>query len=371
MRQSRQKGQILIMVMIMIMIIAIITVSVTNNLIKERGNSIQTARFNALQVMAEDLSIQFGMEYGNPTSVNRIEVFNESTFNDFVTNTEFNIVQEGGVNKCTTAVKDGGFNCYQCEIERTKIPAGEENSQLNPESKIKGILSACDAPSIENADVFKDEILVFDLEDADANQTKTGIYTVSILRNSVKPATANIALEVGIDFSYIDSTGQEKISAVKRIMDYNNLFPTAASNAENTRYIPITEDDSDADYKKYIFDMQAVINSIQSNANQGYLSHLLPDGTTINVTKVNQIRLKPYMKSNSAQPGEGRVKIGIETDNTNIQITQGRRIEANIYEESITGQTVGSQAVVVSTIPAIKFPTIFDYVIKTNNVTSN
>jgi hypothetical protein len=370
MQDSTRKGQILIIVLIMIMIIAIVIVSVSNNLIKNNQLTSQDARYNTLQAMAEDLSIQFGMEYGNPGNSERVEVFNEDTFTDFVSNIDYEIIQEAGVNKCQNTLKEGKFSCYQCEIQRKNI-TGEENSAINSEAIIRGVLSACDTPLIENAEVRKDEILVFDLQGSDNAQTKQGVYTLSIQKNSIKPASASLAIEVAIDFNYTDSSGKDQISSVKRIIDYNNLFPTVNSNIENTRYIPITVDNSNTEYIKYIFDINSVINNIANNANQGYLSHLLPDGSTINVTKINQIRLKPYMKPNSAEPGDGSVKLSIETMNAYINITQGRRIEANIYEvSSVTGEVIGSQALVVSTVPAIIYPTIFDYVMKTNSLSN-
>lgn len=373
--RSYKKGQILIIVLVIIMIVATIVVSITNVFIKDTQNTAETNKYNAIYSVAENLAIQLGLKFGNPTNSNRIELFSEdtgeNTLKGFLVGTGFKL-KDGS---CSAFQKDGLYPCYKCGVEREVIDTIETEEETVPvdvllsESKLEGTIDLCDTPFIENAEVGKDEILLFDLEDVEATNSLEGEYTISIIKNSINPQSATLFLELTIDFTYKPEGGSEKTATVKRVIQVqntNNLFSNNINtNAINTKYIPI-ETDSDTDNIFFTFNVQNIITKIQDEdkTQPGYLFHSYPIDSKIEVVKLNQIRIKPYMRPDSG----GRLKLGIKTNNNQINITQGRRIEANIFELKDGVQT-GSQAFVVSTIPAIKYPTFFDYVIKTGELT--
>ncbi|MBP9758118.1 hypothetical protein KBD45_00345 [Candidatus Dojkabacteria bacterium] len=377
-----KQGQILIIVLVMVMVVAIIVVSTTNIFLKDTQNTAKSNKYNALYSVAEDLAIQLGLKFGNPSNSSRIELFSESngeeTFGDFLTGTGFKI-QTGS---CDAFQKDGLYPCYKCNVERIAPAELEiEESEALPidpllsESTLEGTIDLCDTPFIENAEVAKDEILLFDLEGAENAESLEGEYSLSILKNSISPQNSTLFLEVTIDFLYqIEADGTQKNATVKRVIQVapipngsdSDLFrDDINSNIVNSKYISLDES-SDDDNIIYTFDIEDIVTNIQEEdkSEAGYLFHSYPADSTIEVLKLNQIRIKPYMRPDSG----GRLRLGIKTDNDQIDITQGRRISANILELKEGVQT-GSQAYVVSTIPAIKFPTFFDYVIKTSDLT--
>lgn len=360
-----KRGQILVIVLVIITVIAIGVVSTTNVLIKDTQNTDQENRYNTIFSVAEDLAIQFGLKFGNPGSSNRVEVFGEGTFVDFLDGTGFKI-REGS---CSEITKDGEYPCFQCEVEREEVSEENDATALNKEANLGGTVSVCDTPYIENAEVNKDEILVFNLEEAAPEDSLDGIYTLSILKNSITPQNATLFLEVTADFTYkVIPSGEERNASVKRLIQVQTngtLFNNSInSNPVNLKYITVTGN-HDAEYFRYNFNVATIEANIENetDTNAGYIYHMYPQGADIDVIKINQLRIKPYMRPNSG----GRLRIGIRTDNPQIEITQGRTIEANIYEIQDGVQT-GSQAIVKSTIPATKFPTFFDYIIKTNDL---
>lgn len=374
----RAKGQILIIVMVLMAIIAVIIVSITNTMITNTQNTAEDSRFATIYSFAEDLSIQFGRAFGNPAKISILSEAEETSIESFLTTVGYRLKEVNG-SKCDYGVPrpadDPKYTCTVCNIER--IPLIEESDAVSTDATIEGILSVCDTPFIDNAEVAKDEILIFDLEGVADNITRSGAYTISVDNTSLASG-AKLALEVAIDFTFRDTvTGKIDIATAKTLINYrnSNLFPASGANnaytdPDNTRYVVIPSPTTQDNKVLYTFNINSgansFINRVQDSGDTSYISHLYPEGNTIQVVRINQIRLKPYMEATAS---ESKVKLGISTTNSNINITQGRRVEANLVEKSIlTGEIIGSQAIVVSTVPAVKYPTLFDYVLKTNTI---
>lgn len=358
-----KKGQVLVMVLITMMVLGIIIVSTSSNLVKDIQSTQETNRYETLNAYAERMAFELGLEFANPLKNNfSISVFSEVPAAENASARLNTLLEESGWKTRNTCILKN--DCYSCDIEfdSTNLPQFEDsgiNTQITNPQDLKAVAKICDSKEIKNAEVYKDEILVYDLTGINKSTIESKNFQIDWEQQD---RLRDIAMEVSIDFVY--KVGTESLYGTTKAI----YKPTTSSifganlNSENQTYIPFTNT-GDSSFRFNLSNFESNLN----NSN-GYFKHL--KGGTISIERYSKIRIRPVIKSNTPVA----VKISVGTAETPpMDKVQGRTIEILVYEESqdvnieTGGGFRGSQALVISTVPAAKMSGLFDYILKNDN----
>ncbi|MBP9758163.1 hypothetical protein KBD45_00570 [Candidatus Dojkabacteria bacterium] len=361
-----KKGQILIIVLVTMMVLGIILVSTTSILIKDSQISQSTNKYEELNTYAEKMAFQLGLQYANPQKRNlNISIYASEPETSKMNTDISNLFETIGWKTVNSCIIDPTIeNCYECNIAFDESISGkftdeDLNTDLSNPSNVKAIARICDSYSIKNAELFKDELLVFNLSGVSTNTIESKTYQISWESNE---KLKNIGIEVSVDFSY-KARGIENYGTIKSIykpISSNEILNDL--NLNNNKYISFTGTGDSFEFRLENFE-----NSLKTT--DGYFKHFSDDD--FEITNYKQIRLRPIIKS--VMPIA--MKISMKTLEEPIEIVQGRSIEVTTYEqaEDIETETEGgfrgSQASIISTVPATKFSGLFDYVLKNETTT--
>lgn len=368
MLKETKKGQILIIVLVTMMVLGIILISTTSILIKDTQISQSTNKYEELNAYAEKMAFQLGIKYANPQKDNiKISTYASEAEMSEMSSEISDLFRILGLETNNTCGKDTTLDtCYKCDIsfdESVSQQYSDEDidTQLSNPKDMKAIARICDSFNIENAELFKDEILVFSLAGVAKDIVENKTFQISWENNE---KLRNIGIEVSIDFTY-KARDIENYGTIKSVYKPNNsnLFPLNL-NSNNNSYITFSGTGESFNFK---------LNDLETSLkdNNGYFKHF--HDNNIQIINYKQIRVRPILKSDIPIAMKISMKI---LENPPIRIVQGRSIEVTTYEQSNNIQTEtdggfrGPQASVISTVPAAKFSGLFDYVLKNDNTTT-
>jgi hypothetical protein len=363
--KALKKGQVLILVLLTMTVLAIILVSTSTNMIKDTELTQNTNKYETLNAYAERMAFDFGLEFANPQKNNfNVSVFSEIPAAENASSRLKKLLEEAGWKTQNTCELVN--NCYSCDIEFDEANINnfiDDNNKIddqitNPKD-LKAVAKICDSKDIKNAEVFKDEILIFDLEGLAKNTIESRNFQIDWESND---RLRDMAMEVSIDFVY--SIGAENFYGTTKAIykaSSSNIFNGTLNNG-NSDYLKFTNGGENT----FRFNLSDFQNSL--NTNSGYFKHFHNNNLIIN--RYTQIRLRPLLKASN--PVSVKVSFGtVETPP--MDKVQGRSIEILVYEQSqeakyeTSGGFRGSQAIVLSTVPAAKLSGLFDYVLKNDN----
>lgn len=358
--RETKKAQVLVIVLVTMMVLSIILVSTTVNLIKDSEITQSNNKYEALNTFAEKMAYQLGIQYANPQKNNlNISIFATPLESEEMSEQISDLLKDlGWETNNTCQIED---TCYKCNVSFDDsisdqfIDEGVNSQTTNP-IDIKAIARICDSYEIRNAELFKDEILVYGLGGIDTNIIDGKTFQVSWEPNE---KLRNLALELSVDFIYT-SRGISNYGTVKSVFKSptSNIF-SGSLNSNNSNYIEFLNT-SENSFNFSLSNFEAWLNS-----KEGYFKHF--HNNDLDITSYKQLRFRPILNSDIPVA----MDISIRTsDMPQLSRVQGRSIEVTIYEQPSDVETEaeggfrGPQASVISTVPATKFSGLFDYVLK-------